>query len=196
MMHLRRPNAPDQKRLKRLESKEYRDSYLSSQVRTWIAYQFLALRNKFGFTQSAMAERTSKTQSVISRLESSEYGKVSVQTLLDVASSLDVALLVQFVSYPEFLDRTRDKSEDAMQPDTIFESNAANDLAIASAMAQSAMSLPAQRTTAPYRQSALANSPMLDMQSCRASQQQDWSTWTTRRSHRKLALDPSVLVQQ
>ena len=116
------PDATDLAKLNKLSNMEYRHSYLQAQVRSWIAYQFQAIRRKFGLSQAQMAERTGKTQSVISRLENTEYGKVSVQTLLDVANSLDVALLVQFVSYPEFLDRTRDKSEASMQPETIQES--------------------------------------------------------------------------
>ncbi len=114
--------ATDQSKLTKLADKGYRDAYLNSQVRSWVAYQFQALRAKFGLSQKEMAERTGKPQSVISRLENTEYGKVSVQTLLDVASSLDVALIVQFVSYPEFMERTRNKSERAMQPQTISES--------------------------------------------------------------------------
>ena len=114
--------AADRKKLERLASRPYRNSYLETQVKYWLAYQFLALRNKLGLTQEQMAERTGKTQSMISRLESPEYGKVSVQTLLEVASHLNVALSIQFVSYPEFLVRTRDKSEGAMQPETIEDS--------------------------------------------------------------------------
>jgi len=110
------------KKLLNFADKDYRDGYMQTRVRSGIAYQLRALRKKFGFSQSEMAARTGKTQSVISRLENTEYGKVSVQTLLDVASGLDVALLVQFVSYPEFLARSADMSNDAMQPDTIQES--------------------------------------------------------------------------
>ena len=71
-----------------------------------------------------MAERLVKPQSVISRLENTDYGSLSVNTLLDITKSMDVALLVQFVSYPDFLERTWDKSEQAMQPDTLYESAA------------------------------------------------------------------------
>ena len=109
-------------KLAKLANKSYRDSYMQMTVRGGIAYQIQALRDKFGLTQAGFAERTGKQQSVISRLENTEYGKVSVQTLLDIASALDVALLIRFVSYPEFLRRTEDKSVVAMQPDTIRES--------------------------------------------------------------------------
>jgi transcriptional regulator with XRE-family HTH domain len=115
----------DLNRLKKFERKSYRDGYLFTQVRSAIAHQIQALRAKFRLTQAEFAERTQKKQSTISRLESTQYGKVRVQTLLDIASSMDVALLVQFVSYPEFLRRTSDMSEAALQPQTIFETLAA-----------------------------------------------------------------------
>ncbi|WP_164897618.1 XRE family transcriptional regulator [Mesorhizobium sp. M6A.T.Cr.TU.017.01.1.1] len=109
-------------KLTRFADKDYRDGYVQTQVRAGIAYQIQALRRKFGLSQSEMAARTEKKQSVISRLENTEYGKVTIQTLLDIASGLDVALLVQFVSYPDFLKRTADMSDKALQPETIQES--------------------------------------------------------------------------
>ena len=112
----------DPSMIKRLSKTAYRNSYLDSQVRTWIAYQIKALRKKSDFTQAEMAKCLDKPQSVISRLENADYGRLSVNTLLDIAKSMNVALLVQFVSYPDFLERTRDKSEQAMQPDTFDES--------------------------------------------------------------------------
>lgn len=108
--------------LTKFGSKGYRDEYMQTQVRAGIAYQFQALRKKFGLKQTEMAQKVNKPQSTVSRLENTEYGRVSIQTLLDVASSLDVALLVQFVSYPDFLSRTEDMSDEALQVHTIFES--------------------------------------------------------------------------
>jgi len=112
----------DLSKLAKFAKKEFRDGYLQTAVRGGIAYQIQALREKFNLTQTAFAEKLGKKQSVISRLEDSEYGKVSVQTLLDIASSLDVALLVRFVSYPEFLKNTKNMSDEALKPPTIFES--------------------------------------------------------------------------
>lgn len=116
--------AKDRARIDRLGSKAYRDAYLEAQVHSWISHQFRALRMSMGLTQKRMAEKIGKPQSVISRLENDEYGKVSLQTLLDVAQAIDVALLVQFVSYPDLLERTRDKSPDGMVPENIAESTA------------------------------------------------------------------------
>ncbi len=112
----------DLSKLSKFLQKDYRDGYLQTAVRGNIAYQIQALREKFKLTQTAFADKLGKKQSVVSRLEDSEYGKVTVQTLLDVACSLDVALMVRFVSYPEFLTRTQNMSIEALQPQTIFES--------------------------------------------------------------------------
>ena len=111
----------DQNDLKKFRLKEYRDGYLQSRIRGRIAYQIQALRDKLGLTQQAFAQLTGKKQSVISRLENVEYGKVSVQTLLDIALAADVALVVKFTSYPDFLDQTRLMTPEALQPKTIYE---------------------------------------------------------------------------
>ncbi len=86
-----------------------------------IAYQIQALREKIGLNQTRFAQKIGKTQSVVSRLEDTEYGRVTVQTLLDIACSLDVALIVKFISYPDLLRQTSDMSVRALQPETIYE---------------------------------------------------------------------------
>jgi transcriptional regulator with XRE-family HTH domain len=126
----------DRNDLARFDRKAYRDGYLQAKVRGMIAYQIQALREKTSLNQTDFAERIGKTQSVVSRLEDTEYGRVSVQTLLDVACALDVALVVKFASYPDFLTQTRDASVAALQPQTIQES-------IAAASAQPSQSLSA-----------------------------------------------------
>jgi transcriptional regulator with XRE-family HTH domain len=87
-----------------------------------IAYQIQALREKTDLNQTDFAGKVGKTQSIVSRLEDPEYGRVTVQTLLDMACALDVALVVKFASYPDFLFQTRDASVSALQPLTIQES--------------------------------------------------------------------------
>jgi hypothetical protein len=61
------------------------------------------------------------TQSVVSRLENPDYGKVTVQTLLQVAIALDIALLVRFCSYPDFLAAIADVSPEAFAVENIYE---------------------------------------------------------------------------
>jgi transcriptional regulator with XRE-family HTH domain len=98
----------DLKRLRRFLSRDYRNEYLDTTVRAGISYQISALRAKTGLTQTAFAAKLGKPQSVVSRLECSEYGRVTVQTLLDIAKALDIALVIRFVDYPTFF-RTADR---------------------------------------------------------------------------------------
>ena len=49
------------------------------------------------------------------RLEDPDYGKVTIQTLLEIANVFDVALEVRFVSYSAFITNTRDVSISSMR---------------------------------------------------------------------------------
>lgn len=110
-----------QDKIRKFLSKAYRDGYLETNVREGIGYQIQALRSKFALSQAQFAEKTGKKQSTISRLENTEYGKVSVQTLIEIAQSLDIALIVRFADYPSFLMNAERCAWSDMQPNTIFE---------------------------------------------------------------------------
>lgn len=112
----------DRNDLAKFRRKSYRDGYLQSKIRGMIAYQIQALRERTGLNQTDFAKKIGETQSVVSRLEDTECGRVTVLTLLDIACALDVALVVKFASYPDFLSQTRDASAAALQPDTIQQS--------------------------------------------------------------------------
>ena len=43
---------------------------------------------------------------MVSRLENEDYGKVSLQTLIDIAERLDIALVVRFTDFPTFVRST------------------------------------------------------------------------------------------
>jgi transcriptional regulator with XRE-family HTH domain len=98
------------KLLEKLRRKPYRHAYLAEHVRRGIAYQIRALRDERKWKQGEFAKHLSKPQSVACRLEDPSYGKVTVQTLLEVANVFDVALEVRFVSYSSFITNTRDVS--------------------------------------------------------------------------------------
>ena len=55
----------------------------------------------------------------MARLERESYGKVNLQTLIDIATKLDIALIVRFVSFPTFLEWTNDYSGKALAPNLI-----------------------------------------------------------------------------
>ncbi len=105
--------------LSKLRSKKYRDAYVAENVRTGIAYQIRAMREqRDAMSQKDLGKLMHKPQSVVSRLEDPDYGKLTLQTLLRVAAAFDVALLVQFVTHEEFLRRTLDVSPRALEVDS------------------------------------------------------------------------------
>lgn len=103
------------KLFEKLQKKSYRSSYVGEHVRRGIAYQIRALRDQRDWSQGELSKLLTKPQSVVSRLEDPGYGKVTVQTLLEVATVFDVALQVRFVPYSTFLQQTRDVSSSSME---------------------------------------------------------------------------------
>jgi len=101
------------------QSKDYRDGFLEADVKAGIAYQIQALREKTGLSQAEFAKKIGKKQSVVSRLENTEYGAVNVNTLLEIAKALDIGLQVRFCDFLDVLER--DISPAGMKVDTIFE---------------------------------------------------------------------------
>lgn len=116
--------ALDLKNLESFKDKEFRDSYISGRVRTSIALQMRAIREDLGLSQKDYAKKIGKPQSVVSRIENTAYGGVSIQTLLDVCEPLDIALVVKFASFDEFLHQHSDisRSTHAVESydDTVF----------------------------------------------------------------------------
>jgi hypothetical protein len=103
------------KLLDKLKRKAYRSSYVGEHVRRGIATQIRAMRDQRGWNQGKLSAELDKPQSVVSRLEDPSYGKVTVQTLLEVAATFDVALQIRFVPFSTFLTQTRNLSTQSMQ---------------------------------------------------------------------------------
>jgi ribosome-binding protein aMBF1 (putative translation factor) len=66
-----------------------------------IAEQVYALRQQMGLTQKQLADLIGTTQSVISRLESTDYENERIETLQKLASALHCTLEVKFVPKSE-----------------------------------------------------------------------------------------------
>lgn len=109
----------DLTKLQKLLDKEYRDSFLESHVKGSIAYQIQALRENEDLNQTDFGKLIGKPQSVVSRLEDTEYGGVNINTLLQIASALQIGLEVRFCDFRTVLKA--DVSPDGLKVENIHE---------------------------------------------------------------------------
>jgi hypothetical protein len=108
----------DSHRLSRLAEKTrrkaYRDSYVASHTRQFLARQMREMRGDRSQTEFGVV--LDKQQTVVSRLEDPNYGKWTLQTLFDVARKQDIAVIVRFVDYPTFFRITSDRTKSTLSP--------------------------------------------------------------------------------
>lgn len=100
-----------------LRDKEYRDAFVASQANKGIAFQIRAIRERSGWTQMELGQRSGNRQETISMFEKSTYGRYSLNSLLKLASAFDVALIVRFAPFSQLADWVTDLSpEDLAVP--------------------------------------------------------------------------------
>jgi hypothetical protein len=120
-------SSPRSSRLaKKFREKNYRDSYVASHTRRFLANQMRAFRGDR--SQTEFGDALDMRQTVVSRLENPNYGRWNLQTLFDVARKMDVAVFVRFVDFPTFLRLSKDMSESAARP-AEYDEGAIDDLA-------------------------------------------------------------------
>src|SRR5580704_4129648 len=84
--------------------KESREMLVSSNLDKGIAYQIRATRDERKMSQSQLASKAGMAQNNISRLESPDYGKHTISSLKRLADALDIALVVRFVPFSQYID--------------------------------------------------------------------------------------------
>lgn len=105
----------------KLQDSDYRKAFIASTIRAAVPLHFRYLRKSRRLTQSQVEKTSGKAQSWISQLENSSYGKMTVQTLLDLAAVYDVALLIKPVPFSRFLREYDDFSDSALEVESFQE---------------------------------------------------------------------------
>jgi transcriptional regulator with XRE-family HTH domain len=96
------------------KSREYREAFVAEIIDTGVPFQIYALREKKGWTQKELGERTKMAQETISRVEDPNYVQLTLKTLKRLASAFEVGLMVKFVPFSELVE-----SELHLTPDSL-----------------------------------------------------------------------------
>ncbi|MBI4298924.1 MAG: helix-turn-helix transcriptional regulator [Chloroflexi bacterium] len=90
---------------KSLENQEYRRAF-TNDIGTGLAFQIRLLREQNEWSQEELAQKITKRQETISQWENPDYGRYTLNTLKELATAFDVALIVKFAPFSELVDWT------------------------------------------------------------------------------------------
>jgi len=75
----------------------YRHEAMQARPYVQVAKELVRIRSEANLTQKQLAEKIGTTSSVISRMESLDYGRVTLSTLQRIAHALDLELDIRFL---------------------------------------------------------------------------------------------------
>lgn len=96
---------------------EDRREFVRDQVRTRFAMLIRALRDQDerSWSQSELGRRMGKPQSVVSRIEDPDYGRLSLETMFEVAEAFDLPLWIDIPEWDEWFGRTKEVRKDQLE---------------------------------------------------------------------------------
>jgi len=94
--------------IRKFSDKAYRDSFVAEHIYSRLPLKIRTLRESRGLSQKDLGERIGAAQTWVSKLEDPNYGKLTLSTLLRLASAFDVGLEVDFVPFSKVLDNALD----------------------------------------------------------------------------------------
>lgn len=80
-----------------LQDSDFANEWDASKPFRQVASEVSRIRCEKGLTQKQLAERIGTSVSAISRIESLNYGKMSLSTLIKIANALEVELEIKFL---------------------------------------------------------------------------------------------------
>jgi transcriptional regulator with XRE-family HTH domain len=113
---------------KLLGSKKAREAYVFENLKRIVPFQIRTMREERDWSQGRAGEAIGKPQNVVSRLESPTYGKLTLQTLLQIANGFDVGLLIKFVPFSRLVREYEDVSSIALSAPSITDKREADKL--------------------------------------------------------------------
>lgn len=97
-------NSPREQLIRKFSDKPYRDLFIAEHIYSRLPLKIRALRETRGLSQKDLGERIGVAQTWVSKLEDPNYGKLTLSTLLRLASAFDVGIEVDFVPFSKVLD--------------------------------------------------------------------------------------------
>lgn len=109
---------------KKLKDKAYRHAWVTESIKMVLPFQIQANREKRDWSQGILGDKSEMKQNAISRLESMEYGNLTVNTLLRLSYAFDCGLLIKFVPFSRLVGEFEDVSHEALLVDSFDEDQA------------------------------------------------------------------------
>ncbi len=88
-----------------LKDKEHREAFMDKHIDASLALQIREMRNSRGWTQAELAKRLGVSRVTVAALESHgpKQGQYTMKLMKKVAKIFDVALLVRYAPFSEFI---------------------------------------------------------------------------------------------